>query len=651
MSKSEDISDLPGNLAKMSKSGDISDLPGNLAKMSKSEDISDLPGNLAKMSKSEDISDLPGHLAKMSKSEDISDLPGNLAKMSKSGDISDLPGNLTKMSLSASKVKKKNYTLNLKISYTKCFSCSYEIGFSKNALVCNCSLHWYCSTQCRDQCKDTYCLESCELYSCTSLDSFYSIILYFYDTETLNMVKEYISSQEGVSRKDMKKWAEAGDWKAALVIGLTYEFRFVCDWDECKLAIRPPFMKSRPFSHRKAIKYYNMAAEENSVEAFAGLGRLLDIQKVMERKQKDYLITSSCRFKRSQMLLHVLCFQDLFSTLSYIKDIRQKYKQGEEINLPVPGITGLILFRLNLLNDSRSTNSLIKELLLFPRISEVYSFLKSCNPKPRISIVSFPNTNGLPRPVENLIFIQKANLYNEEDNTVARIDHGVRMDAKTVFDQGYLQRLHHEQPMYCCEHGCKSIGNTCPLCAIAAKKRILSVYENSFLFSSDEFFSCLFYSAIFNLGSGLKKQDYFRNYGKYEIITVIRFMALQPMDLHPLQLAKDPNLYWPIVHYYGSVYSAFKEILDEKTVDSIYENFPESTPLPKRLNIVDEEQFVIKCGHNSCVHLDWEFKFKKCSRCELRRYCSPSCQKYDWKLHKKECFRRPGMENTDAEVD
>ena len=61
------------------------------------------------------------NVSKMSKSEDISDIPKNLAKMSKSGDISVLPGNLAKMSVSAPKVE-QNYTLNLKISYTKCFS-------------------------------------------------------------------------------------------------------------------------------------------------------------------------------------------------------------------------------------------------------------------------------------------------------------------------------------------------------------------------------------------------------------------------------------------------------------------------------------------------------------------------------------------------
>ena len=175
------------------------------------------------------------------------------------------------------------------------------------------------------------------------------------------------------------------------------------------------------------------------------------------------------------------------------------------------------------------------------------------------------------------------------------------MDAKAVFDQGYLQRLHHDQPIYRCEHNVRSIGNTCTLCAQQARERILSVYENSFLFSKDESFTRFAYSVIFTLESGLKKQDIFLNYGKYEIITAIRVMALQPMDLHPLQLAKAPDIYWPIVHYYGSVYSALKEILDDKTVDRIYENIPECTSLPERRNVVDEEQFVIKCGHNSCV--------------------------------------------------
>ena len=171
-------------------------------------------------------------------------LTEDISRMSKSGDISDLPGNLAKIC--------KNYTLNTKISYTKCCYCSYDINFSKATLVCSCNKHWYCSTQCRDHCKDEYCFYGVEIVSCTSIDLFYSRILRLYDMETLNMVKEYISSQEGVSRKNMKKLAEAGDWKAALVIGLTYELRFILDWEECELALLPPFVKSRPYSDRKA---------------------------------------------------------------------------------------------------------------------------------------------------------------------------------------------------------------------------------------------------------------------------------------------------------------------------------------------------------------------------------------------------------------
>ena len=52
------------------------------------------------------------------------------------------------------------------------------------------------------------------------------------------------------------------------------------------------------------------------------------------------------------------------------------------------------------------------------------------------------------------------------------------MDAKAVFDQGYLQRLHHDQPMSLCEHDVMSIGNT------------------SLLFSRDESITGFVYSFI-----------------------------------------------------------------------------------------------------------------------------------------------------------
>ena len=484
----------------------------------------------------------------MSKSEDISDIPGSLENMSKSGDISDLPGNLAKMSVSPHNIKHK-YTLNLKNNYTKCSTCSFDIALTKNALSCTaCSNHWFCSAKCVDLYQGEYCLHV-EFTSCNSLELFHLAILRFYDMETLNMVKEYISSQEGVSREDMKKLAEAGDWKAALIIGLTYEFRFVLDWDECELAIRPPFMKSRPFSHRKAIKYYNMAAEENSIEASAGIVRALGTQIDNGRAMIDHLYKSS-KFKLSKELLSSNSFSELRITQD---EIKKKCQEGEVLS--VNGISGVMLFRLNLVN---STSSVIDIASLPTFIVETLSMMKACK-QCLLLCYSYNLLIGVqdfPRSVHNTIFVQKSN--DGENKTKLGIDPGVRMDAKAVFDQGYLQRLHHDQPMYLCEHNVQSIGNTCTQCALLARERVLSVYENSFQLSRDELLVSRFYGVIFTLESGLKKQDYFWIHGKYEIITAIRVMALQPMDLHPLQLAKDPSIYWPIVPYYGSVYSALK---------------------------------------------------------------------------------------------
>ena len=181
------------------------------------------------MDESGDIADLPGILAKMSVSSNIAE----------SGDISDLPGELAKMSASGSNPRK--YTLDLKISYTNCFVCQVDIAFTID-IVCNCTKRSFCSPQCRD--RDEQCDIETDITTCNSLDSFYRLILEYYDEETLNMINEYMRSKEGVSRIDIKKLAESGDWKAALGLGLTFEFRFVCECEDCELAIRPPFVES-----------------------------------------------------------------------------------------------------------------------------------------------------------------------------------------------------------------------------------------------------------------------------------------------------------------------------------------------------------------------------------------------------------------------
>ena len=260
------------------------------------------------------------------------------------------------------------YTVNLKETYTSCVACIYSISNTKHALVCKCGTHWYCSQQCKDIIRDRKCNKYSQMandLTSDSLHSFYAWIKKLYNLETLDMVKEYISSQANVSRSEMKKMAEKGDWKAALIIGFTYEFRFVCDWDICQLALRPPFEKSRPFSDRKAIKYYKIAAETGSVEAFAAIGRALYMNINHHREAKDNLMLSSVSFRASKYCLNRMCFLDL-DTLNTSGD-----------TYLFNGTSGLILFKLKSLDPSKSR--IAREALEFPLLAKSLLHLKSCS--------------------------------------------------------------------------------------------------------------------------------------------------------------------------------------------------------------------------------------------------------------------------------
>ena len=224
----------------------------------------------------------------------------------------------------------------------------------------------------------------------------------------------------GVSRSEIKKLADAGDCKAALVLGLTYEFRFVCEKAECELAIRPPFEYSRPFSNRKAVKYYTIAAEHNSVEAFAALARMHSYQvgHDQERAVKDYLMKSKDPFKSCGTLLYSMCYNE---ELYHMKEQLEE-EDADEPLIHIPGITGLMLFRLNYV----TTIKYLIQALRIPKLFRAHCHFKKsksvsvivCSPNKVYKIYLDP-----PRSVENEIFIQKADDLEDEDRTVAKIDH------------------------------------------------------------------------------------------------------------------------------------------------------------------------------------------------------------------------------------
>ena len=140
-------------------------------------------------------------------------------------------------------------------------------------------------------------------------------------------------------------------------------------------------MNSKPFSDRKAIKYFKIAAEQNSVEACLGIGRLLSFQQDQGRHMGDYIFTSSNRFKSSLKLLPEKCFDDIEKVLSFIQ---RNQINGETEVVHVKSVPGYLLFRLKRLNDS--------ELLVLNELSPLllvaYGLLKEWDPSPRFILVS-----------------------------------------------------------------------------------------------------------------------------------------------------------------------------------------------------------------------------------------------------------------------
>ena len=176
-----------------------------------------------------------------------------------------------------------------------------------------------------------------------------------------------------------------------------------------------------------------MAAEQNSDEAFAALARVLRKQKDQTRAVKDYLMMSSTRLKSYQVSLNQTCLFDEMTDVSNY--IREEFKTGVKLVVPIPGVSGFILFRLKLVNNPQST--VLKETLLFPHIAEVYHRVKGCNPEPEVGWMSnqaMMKNIDFNRSVQNIIFIQNADNFHGKNNNDVRIDPGVTMDAKAVND-------------------------------------------------------------------------------------------------------------------------------------------------------------------------------------------------------------------------
>ncbi|KAJ7627035.1 hypothetical protein FB45DRAFT_1029398 [Roridomyces roridus] len=82
----------------------------------------------------------------------------------------------------------------------------------------------------------------------------------------------------------------------------------------------------------------------------------------------------------------------------------------------------------------------------------------------------------------------------------------------------------------------------------------------------------------------------------------------------------------------------YAELLAQPTVKAAFTPF--FLMLDKRLPALLEEKEVAnrKCRYSECGRVDAEMTFKRCKGCQTAHYCSPECQKLDWKpTHRELC--------------
>ena len=188
----------------------------------------------------------------------------------------------------------------------------------------------------------------------------------------------------------------------------------------------------------------------------------------------------------------------------------------------------------------------------------------------------------------------------------------------------------------------------CGSCKLTAKQRTMAVAQGHYSISWSEAIPGYGYCARYATEDGEIIRDIFKSYSQPEICCVLQCLMNNVADLHPLFIAEDSNLFWPIIWYYGSVCNAILQCCDSETVNKLYgSSLDELQSTISAESIPDEvisafpeaatNQIRIACGNETCPHLDHQEKFKKCSGCMVRCYCDRKCQMEDLQTHKKEC--------------
>ena len=198
----------------------------------------------------------------------------------------------------------------------------------------------------------------------------------------------------------------------------------------------------------------------------------------------------------------------------------------------------------------------------------------------------------------------------------------------------------------------------CLDCREEARQRSISVAQGLYSISLAEAIPDYGYSARYTTEQGKLVAEIFKGYSKPEVRCVLQCLSSNIADLHPLFLAEDQNLYWPLIWYYGTVYDALLECCGQTIVKKVYgklrkyrsnnigaAQLPPGLPTPDVLEAFPDSavgELRIACGNDDCPKLDHQERFQVCNGCRVRRYCCDGCRHKDWiSKHKLECKNVP----------
>ena len=145
--------------------------------------------------------------------------------------------------------------------------------------------------------------------------------------------------------------------------------------------------------------------------------------------------------------------------------------------------------------------------------------------------------------------------------------------------------------------------------------------------------------AIIRRPDGTFYSESFKDYGRFEVEMVLAALIALPEEIseifaHPLFIAQDPNLYWPLIFDHGCLRAAMAHVAPHiDWLERLGPIIPPPLPSPVVPGITTPGTILRRCGNEACLRVEvdesqskkkarGETSMMKCGRCSRRVYCS-----------------------------